>query len=61
MRLSPTPTLPREEREKERSGASVDMIRTPETLGYDPGRSPNAIAAAKRIAAMSYIEGSAAF
>jgi hypothetical protein len=29
---TPTPTLPREERERERSIASVDMIRTSETL-----------------------------
>jgi len=39
MRLSPTPTLPRlgeaklrRERERERSGASVDVVRTKETL-----------------------------
>jgi len=32
---SPTPTLPREERERERSCASVDIIRTSEMLGYD--------------------------
>ena len=29
---APTPTLPREERERERRIASVDMIRTSETL-----------------------------
>jgi hypothetical protein len=29
---APTPTLPREERERERGIASVDMIRTSETL-----------------------------
>ena len=36
MRLSPTPTLPREEREREHSIASVEIIRTSETLTRMP-------------------------